>query len=193
MAGRSAVDLQNPWWEKSTAPNMKTIESVEHLITELVRCCRGVTPYTAMTTLCACALWHCHPSLLRSDRCHVWRNPPETCYSHFSNCFCRTLQSQARDKLVVVDFYARWYETPLSCRHLFMPPSPLPLTLHACCSSIQLCRTMHRCSLPASEDGWFHFRRCGSCKALYPKLCKLAEANPECIVLKVDFDDNKKL
>jgi len=42
MAGRSAVDLQNPWWEKSTAPNMKSIESVEQLITELVRCCRDV-------------------------------------------------------------------------------------------------------------------------------------------------------
>ncbi len=154
-----------------------------------------MTPSTAMTTtrLCACALCHCHPSLLRHS-CLTGVTCGGTHRTFVIATFqSRILQSQARDKLVVVDFYARWYETSLSCRHLFMPLSPLPLTLHACCSSIQLCRTMHRCSLPCSEDRWFHFRRCGSCKALYPKLCKLAEANPECIVLKVDFDDNKKL
>jgi thiol-disulfide isomerase/thioredoxin len=39
----------------------------------------------------------------------------------------------------------------------------------------------------------FFARWCGSCRALYPKLVKLAESNPECIVLKVDFDSNKKL
>eukprot|EP00208_Stichococcus_sp_RCC1054_P000417 CAMPEP_0206139752 /NCGR_PEP_ID=MMETSP1473-20131121/7133_1 /ASSEMBLY_ACC=CAM_ASM_001109 /TAXON_ID=1461547 /ORGANISM="Stichococcus sp, Strain RCC1054" /LENGTH=160 /DNA_ID=CAMNT_0053533647 /DNA_START=466 /DNA_END=948 /DNA_ORIENTATION=- len=50
--------------------------------------------------------------------------------------------SQARDKLVIIDFFARW---------------------------------------------------CGSCKALYPKLCKICEANPDILMLKLNFDDNKKL
>lgn len=50
--------------------------------------------------------------------------------------------SQARDKLVVVDFFAQW---------------------------------------------------CGSCKALHPKLCQLAENHPDTLVLKVEFDSNKAL
>jgi len=50
--------------------------------------------------------------------------------------------AMARDKLVVIDFYANW---------------------------------------------------CGACKALYPKLCKLSEENPEMVLLKVNFDDNKQL
>lgn len=33
-AGR--IDTKEPWWEKTSAPNMKTIESAEQLITELV-------------------------------------------------------------------------------------------------------------------------------------------------------------
>lgn len=103
-----------------------------------------MTPSTAMTTtrLCACALCHCHPSLLRHS-CLTGVTCGGTHRTFVIATFqSRILQSQARDKLVVVDFYARWYETSLSCRHLFMPLSPLPLTLHACCSSIQLCRTM---------------------------------------------------
>eukprot|EP00271_Cylindrocystis_brebissonii_P013270 TRINITY_DN32987_c0_g1_i1.p1 TRINITY_DN32987_c0_g1~~TRINITY_DN32987_c0_g1_i1.p1 ORF type:complete len:306 (+),score=44.97 TRINITY_DN32987_c0_g1_i1:296-1213(+) len=34
---------------------------------------------------------------------------------------------------------------------------------------------------------------CGSCKALFPKLCKILEANPEVLLLKVNFDENKAL
>ena len=48
----------------------------------------------------------------------------------------------ARDRLVVIDFYANW---------------------------------------------------CGACKALYPKLCKLSEENPDMVLLKVNFDENKQL
>lgn len=54
----------------------------------------------------------------------------------------RTLQAIARDRLVVLDFYANW---------------------------------------------------CGACKALYPKLCKLSDENPEMVLLKVNFDQNKQL
>lgn len=48
----------------------------------------------------------------------------------------------AKDKLVVVDFYAHW---------------------------------------------------CNSCRALYPKLCKLARANPDVVFLKINWMDNKAL
>lgn len=34
---------------------------------------------------------------------------------------------------------------------------------------------------------------CGSCRALYPKLCKLAEENPDVEFLKVNFDENKPM
>lgn len=36
-------------------------------------------------------------------------------------------------------------------------------------------------------------RWCGSCKALYPKLCQLSADNPDIILLKVEFDSNKQL
>jgi thioredoxin-like negative regulator of GroEL len=39
----------------------------------------------------------------------------------------------------------------------------------------------------------FYARWCGACRALYPKLCKLAVLNPEVVFLKVEFDDNKDL
>ena len=52
------------------------------------------------------------------------------------------LQAIARDRLIVLDFYANW---------------------------------------------------CGACKALYPKLCKLSDENPEIVLLKVNFDQNKQL
>ena len=52
------------------------------------------------------------------------------------------LQAIARDRLVVIDFYANW---------------------------------------------------CGACKALYPKLCKLSDENPDMVLLKVNFDENKQL
>jgi thiol-disulfide isomerase/thioredoxin len=34
---------------------------------------------------------------------------------------------------------------------------------------------------------------CGSCRALYPKLCKLAAENPDVEFLKVNFDENKPM
>ncbi|EPS64408.1 hypothetical protein M569_10377, partial [Genlisea aurea] len=34
---------------------------------------------------------------------------------------------------------------------------------------------------------------CASCRALYPKICKLAEEHPEILFLKVNFDENKSL
>ena len=30
------VSVKDPWWEKNTAPNMKTVHTVDELITELV-------------------------------------------------------------------------------------------------------------------------------------------------------------
>jgi thiol-disulfide isomerase/thioredoxin len=36
-------------------------------------------------------------------------------------------------------------------------------------------------------------RWCGACRALYPKLCKLAREYPEVVFVKVNFDDNKLL
>ena len=39
----------------------------------------------------------------------------------------------------------------------------------------------------------FYARWCGACRALYPKLCKLAAENPDCVFLKVEFDDNKDM
>lgn len=32
---------------------------------------------------------------------------------------------------------------------------------------------------------------CGSCRALYPKLCKLAMENQDIVFVKVNFDENK--
>lgn len=34
---------------------------------------------------------------------------------------------------------------------------------------------------------------CGSCKALYPKLCQLADEHPDIEFLKVNFDENKAM
>ncbi|PIN16387.1 Thioredoxin [Handroanthus impetiginosus] len=34
---------------------------------------------------------------------------------------------------------------------------------------------------------------CASCRALFPKICRLAEQHPEIIFLKVNFDENKTL
>lgn len=34
---------------------------------------------------------------------------------------------------------------------------------------------------------------CASCKALYPKLSNLCGANPQIVVVKINFDDNKEL
>ncbi|CAM6034185.1 unnamed protein product [Sphagnum compactum] len=34
---------------------------------------------------------------------------------------------------------------------------------------------------------------CGSCRALYPKLCKLAAEHPDVEFLKVNFDENKRM
>ena len=39
----------------------------------------------------------------------------------------------------------------------------------------------------------FYAQWCGSCKALYPKLAKLSEENPDILLLKVNFDDNKTM
>ena len=34
---------------------------------------------------------------------------------------------------------------------------------------------------------------CGACRALYPKLCKIAAAYPDVVFVKLNFDDNKDL
>ncbi|KAK4427325.1 Thioredoxin-like 2, chloroplastic [Sesamum alatum] len=34
---------------------------------------------------------------------------------------------------------------------------------------------------------------CASCRALFPKICKIAEQHPEITFLKVNFDENKRL
>ena len=34
---------------------------------------------------------------------------------------------------------------------------------------------------------------CASCKALYPKLSKLCAANPQIVVVKVNFEEHKEL
>jgi len=34
---------------------------------------------------------------------------------------------------------------------------------------------------------------CGACRALYPKLCKIATAYPDVVFVKLNFDDNKDL
>ncbi|KAK2398103.1 atypical CYS HIS rich thioredoxin [Trifolium repens] len=39
----------------------------------------------------------------------------------------------------------------------------------------------------------FYGTWCASCRALFPKLCKTAEENPEIVFLKVNFDENKPM
>jgi thiol-disulfide isomerase/thioredoxin len=39
----------------------------------------------------------------------------------------------------------------------------------------------------------FYARWCGACRALHPKLCKIAVQNPDVIFLKIEFDDNKEM
>ncbi|PKA57278.1 Thioredoxin-like 2, chloroplastic [Apostasia shenzhenica] len=39
----------------------------------------------------------------------------------------------------------------------------------------------------------FYGTWCGSCRALFPKLCKTAEEHPDVFFLKVDFDENKPM
>ena len=41
----------------------------------------------------------------------------------------------------------------------------------------------------------FYARWCGACRALYPKMCKMAaaEENQNVLFLKVEFDDNKDM
>ncbi|KAK1290867.1 hypothetical protein QJS10_CPB18g00767 [Acorus calamus] len=39
----------------------------------------------------------------------------------------------------------------------------------------------------------FYGTWCGSCRALYPKLCRTAEENPDILFLKVNFDENKPM
>lgn len=39
----------------------------------------------------------------------------------------------------------------------------------------------------------FYGTWCASCRALFPKLCKIAEEHPEILFLKVNFDENKSL
>nr|XP_027107666.1 thioredoxin-like 2-1, chloroplastic [Coffea arabica] len=39
----------------------------------------------------------------------------------------------------------------------------------------------------------FYGTWCASCRALFPKLCKIAEEHPEVLFLKVNFDENKGL
>ncbi|XP_039121143.1 thioredoxin-like 2, chloroplastic [Dioscorea cayenensis subsp. rotundata] len=39
----------------------------------------------------------------------------------------------------------------------------------------------------------FYGTWCGSCRALFPKLCKTAEEHPEILFVKVNFDENKPM
>ncbi|CAN8325978.1 unnamed protein product [Cochlearia groenlandica] len=39
----------------------------------------------------------------------------------------------------------------------------------------------------------FYGTWCGSCRAMFPKLCKIAEEHREILFLKVNFDENKSL
>nr|KJB65117.1 hypothetical protein B456_010G082200 [Gossypium raimondii] len=39
----------------------------------------------------------------------------------------------------------------------------------------------------------FYGTWCASCKALFPKLCRTAQENPEILFLKVNFDENKSM
>ncbi|KAK8550307.1 hypothetical protein V6N13_118827 [Hibiscus sabdariffa] len=39
----------------------------------------------------------------------------------------------------------------------------------------------------------FYGTWCASCKALFPKLCKMVQAHPEILFLKVNFDENKAM
>ncbi|XP_059633095.1 thioredoxin-like 2-1, chloroplastic isoform X2 [Cornus florida] len=39
----------------------------------------------------------------------------------------------------------------------------------------------------------FYGTWCASCRALFPKLCKIAEQHPEILFLKVNFDENKPM
>ncbi|MQM03217.1 hypothetical protein Taro_035995 [Colocasia esculenta] len=39
----------------------------------------------------------------------------------------------------------------------------------------------------------FYGTWCASCRALYPKLCRIAEENPDVVFLKVNFDKNKPM
>ncbi|KAG7541428.1 Thioredoxin domain [Arabidopsis thaliana x Arabidopsis arenosa] len=39
----------------------------------------------------------------------------------------------------------------------------------------------------------FYGTWCGSCRAMFPKLCKTAKEHPEILFLKVNFDENKSL
>ncbi|XP_058073912.1 thioredoxin-like 2, chloroplastic isoform X2 [Magnolia sinica] len=39
----------------------------------------------------------------------------------------------------------------------------------------------------------FYGTWCGSCRALFPKLCKTAEEHPDILFLKVNFDENKPM
>ena len=36
-------------------------------------------------------------------------------------------------------------------------------------------------------------RWCGACRALYPKLCKIAAEYPDAVFVKINFDENKDL
>ncbi|KAK9866269.1 hypothetical protein WJX84_009154 [Apatococcus fuscideae] len=39
----------------------------------------------------------------------------------------------------------------------------------------------------------FFAKWCGSCRALFPKLCSIAEDNPEILLLKIDWDENREI
>jgi thiol-disulfide isomerase/thioredoxin len=39
----------------------------------------------------------------------------------------------------------------------------------------------------------FYGTWCGSCRALYPKLCKIAAEHPDIVFLKINFDENKPM
>jgi thiol-disulfide isomerase/thioredoxin len=61
----------------------------------------------------------------------------------------------------------------------------------------ELCNVMQTAILEANSDKLvildFFAPWCASCKGLYPKLSKMCEENPQIVVAKVNFEENKDL
>jgi len=64
--------------------------------------------------------------------------------------------------------------------------------MHDICSTQEFLDALNQAGdkLVISE---FYGTWCGSCRALYPKLCKIAAEHPEIVFLKINFDENKPM